>query len=94
MAVVGPVNMTRTLRTERDDRVTNMWAFAEPALALFVECLESSDRHDVELHEGRVADASLQRIIPFGQMPRMYQSSPIGSSPWSVPKSPEFATIA
>jgi hypothetical protein len=51
MAVVGPVNMTRMLRTERDDRVTNMWAFAEPALALFVECLESSDRHDVELHE-------------------------------------------
>jgi hypothetical protein len=43
---------------------------------------------------GRIADASLQRIIPFGQMPRMYQSSPIGSSPWSVPKSPEFATIA
>ncbi len=42
MAVVGPVNLTRTLRTGLDDRVTNMWAFAEATLALFVECLEAS----------------------------------------------------
>jgi len=44
MGVVGPVNLTRTLRTGIDDRVTNMWAFAEATLALFVECIESSHK--------------------------------------------------
>jgi nicotinamide-nucleotide amidase len=44
MAVVGPVSMTRTLRTGLEDRVANMWAFAEGALALLVEVLETAPR--------------------------------------------------
>jgi len=44
MAVVGPVNVTRTLRTGLEDRVANMWAFAEASLALLVEVLESAPR--------------------------------------------------
>jgi len=40
LAVVGPVNLARTLQTGMDDRVGNMWAFAEAALALLVEALE------------------------------------------------------
>ena len=46
MAVVGPVNLTRTLRTGKEDRVVNMWAFAEAALALLVEALETAPRKD------------------------------------------------
>lgn len=42
MAVCGPVNLVRTLETGVDDRVANMWAFAEATLALFVEALESA----------------------------------------------------
>jgi nicotinamide-nucleotide amidase len=44
MAVVGPVSVTRTLRTGLEDRVANMWAFAEASLALLVEVLESAPR--------------------------------------------------
>lgn len=42
MAVVGPVALTRTLRTGLDDRVRNMWLFAEASLALLVEALETA----------------------------------------------------
>lgn len=42
MAVVGANSrVVRTLRTGSDDRVENMWAFAEATLKLFVEVLES-----------------------------------------------------
>lgn len=41
MAVVGPFSIARTLRTGSDDRVANMWAFAEATLALLVEVLET-----------------------------------------------------
>ena len=44
MAVVGPVTLVRTLRTGSDDRVANMWAFAEATLALLVEALEITPR--------------------------------------------------
>ncbi|MGQ0698918.1 MAG: CinA family protein [Panacagrimonas sp.] len=44
MAVVGPVSLTRTLRTGGDDRVANMWAFAEATLAMLVEALEAAPR--------------------------------------------------
>ena len=44
MAVVGPVNLTRTLRTGSDDRVANMWRFTEATLALLVEALEAAPR--------------------------------------------------
>ncbi|WP_293681585.1 CinA family protein [uncultured Phenylobacterium sp.] len=40
MAVVGERTVVRTLRTGLDDRVANMWAFAEATLQLFVEVLE------------------------------------------------------
>ncbi|WP_273453110.1 CinA family protein [Nevskia ramosa] len=42
IAVVGPVNLVRTIRTGSDDRVANMWAFADAALALLVEALEAA----------------------------------------------------
>jgi len=44
MAVFGPVQLVRTLRTGNDDRVANMWAFAEATLALLVEALETAPR--------------------------------------------------
>jgi PncC family amidohydrolase len=44
MAVVGAVSIARTLRTGSDDRVANMWAFAEATLKLFVEVLETTDQ--------------------------------------------------
>jgi PncC family amidohydrolase len=44
MAVCGPVNMVRTLETGIDDRVQNMWLFAEATLALLVEALEAAPR--------------------------------------------------
>jgi PncC family amidohydrolase len=42
MAVSGPVSVVRTLETGLDDRVTNMWLFAEATLALLVEVLETA----------------------------------------------------
>jgi nicotinamide-nucleotide amidase len=42
MAVVGAVTVARTLRTGSNDRVANMWAFAEAALNLLVEVLEAT----------------------------------------------------
>ena len=42
MAVIGAVSMARTLRTGSDDRVANMWAFAEATLRFFVEVLENA----------------------------------------------------
>ena len=42
MAVVGAVTLVRTLRTGSDDRVANMWVFAEATLKLFVEALEAA----------------------------------------------------
>ena len=42
MAVVGPMSLARTLRTGSDDRVANMWAFAQATLELFVEVLEAT----------------------------------------------------
>jgi nicotinamide mononucleotide (NMN) deamidase PncC len=42
MAVVGAITAVRTLRTGADDRVANMWAFAEATLKLFVEILETA----------------------------------------------------
>lgn len=42
MAVVGAATLVRTLRTGSDDRVANMWAFAEGTLKLFVEALEAA----------------------------------------------------
>lgn len=44
MAVIGPVHLTRTLRTGLDDRVSNMWAFAQATLALLVEALEAASK--------------------------------------------------
>jgi PncC family amidohydrolase len=41
MALAGPVSATRTLRTGLDDRLANMFAFAEATLALLIEALES-----------------------------------------------------
>jgi PncC family amidohydrolase len=40
LGVAGPAEATRTLRTGSDDRLANMWAFAEAALRLFVDVLE------------------------------------------------------
>ncbi|MXE31473.1 damage-inducible protein, partial [Escherichia coli] len=40
--VVGPMSLARTLRTGSDDRVANMWAFAQATLELFVEVLEAT----------------------------------------------------
>lgn len=42
MAVDGPLCVVRTLRTGRDDRFTNMVAFAEATLSLLIETLNSS----------------------------------------------------
>lgn len=43
-AVAGPVSAVRTLRTGSSDRVENMWLFAEAALGLLVESLESVEK--------------------------------------------------
>jgi PncC family amidohydrolase len=43
-AVAGPVSAVRTLRTGSSDRVENMWRFAEAALGLLVESLESAEK--------------------------------------------------
>ena len=42
MAVVGATSTVRTLRTGSDDRLANMWAFAEATLRLFIEVLEAA----------------------------------------------------
>jgi len=42
MAVCGPLQLVRTLRTGSNDRVANMWAFAQASLALLVEALEAT----------------------------------------------------
>ncbi len=47
MAVAGPVTAVRTLRTGQNDRLANMWAFAEATLALFIEVLQSAPPADV-----------------------------------------------
>ena len=47
MAVAGPVTSVRTLRTGQNDRLANMWAFAEATLALFIEVLQSAPPADV-----------------------------------------------
>lgn len=39
-AVSGPVNLSKTIETGSNDRVANMWTFAETALALLTEALE------------------------------------------------------
>jgi len=44
IAVHGPVQLVRTLRTGSGDRVENMWAFAEATLGLLVEALETAPR--------------------------------------------------
>ena len=41
-AVAGPVSAVRTLRTGLSDRTENMWLFAEAALGLLVETLETA----------------------------------------------------
>ena len=42
LAVDGPVQLVRTLETASDDRLENMWVFAEAALALLAEALEQA----------------------------------------------------
>jgi len=42
IAVDGPIIMVRTLRTGEEDRKKNMFSFAEAALTLFIEALEST----------------------------------------------------
>jgi PncC family amidohydrolase len=42
MAVAGAVSAARTLQTGQNDRLANMWAFAEATLALFIEVLQSA----------------------------------------------------
>lgn len=42
MAVIGPVERVRTLRTGQSDRVANMLAFAAATLELLIEALETA----------------------------------------------------
>jgi len=42
MAISGPHCETRVLQTGSEDRVANMWAFADAAFLLLVEALESA----------------------------------------------------
>ena len=44
IAVIGPIERSITLETGRADRVENMWAFAEAALRLVVDCLHAADQ--------------------------------------------------
>jgi PncC family amidohydrolase len=41
VAIAGPVERALTLRTGKADRMENMYAFADAALKLLVECLEA-----------------------------------------------------
>lgn len=43
-AIAGLINQSRTLRTGSADRVANMWAFAQAALELLVNALETAPR--------------------------------------------------
>lgn len=47
MAVAGPVQLVRTLKTGSADRVENMWVFAHASLALLVEALEHPDARNL-----------------------------------------------
>ena len=40
IAVVGPLERSRTIETGRADRETNMWVFTRAAFALLSECLD------------------------------------------------------
>lgn len=42
IAIVGPVERTMTLETGDDDRVANMWVFAQTALDLFEQCVDEA----------------------------------------------------
>ncbi len=42
VAVAGPVTDVRTLETASSDRETNMWAFTDEALDIFLECLNKA----------------------------------------------------
>ncbi len=41
VTVVGPIERARTLRTGKAERMENMYAFADAALKLLIECLEA-----------------------------------------------------
>ncbi|WP_428313257.1 CinA family protein [Hydrocarboniphaga sp.] len=42
IAICGPLDRVMTLRTGVDDRVANMWAFAQASLAFLVQALEEA----------------------------------------------------
>ena len=42
IAVLGPVERLMTLETGDDDRVANMWKFAQTALDLFEQCVDEA----------------------------------------------------
>lgn len=42
IAVMGPVERTMTLETGDDDRVANMWMFAQTALDFFEKCVDEA----------------------------------------------------
>lgn len=44
MAVSGPIELVRTLRTGQDDRAANMFAFAQGTLSLLIEALQVAPR--------------------------------------------------
>ena len=43
IAVVGPVERSMTLETGDDDRVANMWVFAQTALDFLEKCVDEAD---------------------------------------------------
>jgi len=43
IAVAGPVERTMTLETGDDDRVANMWVFAQTALDFFEQCVDETN---------------------------------------------------
>ena len=43
IAVAGPVERTMTLETGDDDRVANMWVFAQTALDFFEQCVDEAN---------------------------------------------------
>ena len=42
LAVCGPVERVKVIRTDHADRIKNMWTFAKAALELLEECVEAS----------------------------------------------------
>jgi PncC family amidohydrolase len=44
LAVVGPIERSITVETGQSDRVDNMYAFAEVALRLLIDCLNAAPR--------------------------------------------------